>query len=50
MTLTKKIEIKRQQMLDLASKYGLTFSETVQCSQELDKLILVQIKNSFHYR
>lgn len=34
-----KIEQKREQMLTLAKTYGLTADVTVQCSQELDKLL-----------
>ncbi|WP_078553376.1 aspartyl-phosphate phosphatase Spo0E family protein [Bacillus alkalicellulosilyticus] len=33
------IETKRNQMIDLAEKYGYTSEITVQCSQELDKLL-----------
>ncbi len=33
------IEQKRMQMLDFAKKYGFTAEVTVQCSQELDKLL-----------
>ncbi|ABO65984.1 MULTISPECIES: aspartyl-phosphate phosphatase Spo0E family protein [Geobacillus] len=33
------IEEKRQQMIELALTYGFTAKETIQCSQELDRLI-----------
>jgi stage 0 sporulation regulatory protein len=33
------IEEKRQQMIELALTYGFTAKETIECSQELDKLI-----------
>nr|WP_096200843.1 aspartyl-phosphate phosphatase Spo0E family protein [Bacillus sp. FJAT-45350] len=33
------IEAKRHQMLTYAKKYGFTSDKTVQCSQELDKLL-----------
>ncbi|WP_289623467.1 aspartyl-phosphate phosphatase Spo0E family protein [Alkalihalobacillus deserti] len=34
-----EIEEKRLQMLNFAKKYGMTADATVQCSQELDKLL-----------
>lgn len=37
--LTFKIEMKRNQMIHCAKKYGYTASETVRCSQELDVLL-----------
>ncbi|AGT31032.1 sporulation protein [Geobacillus genomosp. 3] len=33
------IEEKRQQMIELALTHGFTAKETIQCSQELDRLI-----------
>ena len=33
------IEEKRQQMIELALTYGFTAKETIECSQELYKLI-----------
>ncbi|MBP3950670.1 aspartyl-phosphate phosphatase Spo0E family protein [Bacillus sp. YZJH907-2] len=40
-----KIEEKRSEMLSSAKKYGFTSEITVQCSQELDKLLnAVQMK------
>jgi len=39
MILTRAIELKRKQMVNLASKHGFTSHATVKCSQELDQLI-----------
>lgn len=36
---TESINEKRQEMIDLAFEKGFTDSETVQCSQELDRLL-----------
>lgn len=36
-----EIERKRIEMLKFAKKYGMTAEATVQCSQELDKLLNV---------
>ncbi|EWG11544.1 aspartyl-phosphate phosphatase Spo0E family protein [Cytobacillus firmus] len=33
------IENSRKKMIELAATYGMTSSETVQCSQELDALL-----------
>lgn len=33
------IEAKRIKMITLAQEYGFTAQETIQCSQELDKLL-----------
>ncbi|MBE4909291.1 aspartyl-phosphate phosphatase Spo0E family protein [Bacillus luteolus] len=33
------IEAKRIKMITLAQKYGFTAKETIQCSQELDRLL-----------
>ncbi|QOR67500.1 aspartyl-phosphate phosphatase Spo0E family protein [Cytobacillus suaedae] len=33
------IEAKRIKMITLAQEYGFTAKETIQCSQELDKLL-----------
>lgn len=42
-----EIELKRLQMLKFAKKYGMTAEATVQCSQELDKLLnLLQIPST----
>jgi hypothetical protein len=34
-----EIEKKRQQLIDLAAKHGLTSSQTLRCSRELDHLL-----------
>ncbi|WP_191562367.1 aspartyl-phosphate phosphatase Spo0E family protein [Metabacillus idriensis] len=39
-----EIDIHRQMLLDAAKEHGLNSSETVRCSQELDALILKQMK------
>ncbi|MFC0559974.1 aspartyl-phosphate phosphatase Spo0E family protein [Halalkalibacter alkalisediminis] len=42
-----EIEQKRLQMLKFAKKYGMTAEATVQCSQELDKLLnLLQLPST----
>ncbi|WP_332693111.1 aspartyl-phosphate phosphatase Spo0E family protein [Halalkalibacter lacteus] len=41
-----EIEQKRLQMLILAKKYGMTAKVTIQCSQELDKLLNLIQRNS----
>jgi hypothetical protein len=41
-----EIEQKRLQMLNLAKKYGMTAKVTVECSQELDKLLNLLQRNS----
>lgn len=38
------IELKRQKMMKLADRYGYSASQTVKCSQELDKLINIHQK------
>jgi len=40
------IEEKRQEMIELALLYGFTARETVQCSQELDQLLNIQLKET----
>ncbi len=40
------IEKKRQQMIELALTYGFTAKETLQCSQELDELINLYVKET----
>ncbi|MED5051820.1 aspartyl-phosphate phosphatase Spo0E family protein [Anoxybacillus rupiensis] len=40
------IEEKRQQMIELALTYGLTAKETIQCSQELDELLNIQLREA----
>lgn len=37
--LLNLIEIYRNEMFDLANKYGPTSEETVECSQQLDLLL-----------
>ncbi|MED3646006.1 aspartyl-phosphate phosphatase Spo0E family protein [Halalkalibacterium halodurans] len=43
--VVKQIEKKREQMLNLAAKYGLTAEITVSCSQELDRLLNIVQKH-----
>jgi stage 0 sporulation regulatory protein len=40
------IEEKRQQMIELALIYGFTANETVKCSQELDQLLNIQLRET----
>jgi hypothetical protein len=44
-TLSKKIENTRLEMIRLAKTLGLSSSETVQCSQKLDDLLLLWQKS-----
>lgn len=37
--LERVIEAKRNEMIYIADKFGLTSLNTIQCSQELDKLL-----------
>ncbi|MEH6945387.1 aspartyl-phosphate phosphatase Spo0E family protein [Bacillus sp. JJ722] len=46
--LLQQIEIKRKELVKIASEYGLNSSTTLQYSQELDYL-LNQYNNSFNY-
>ncbi|KZZ84569.1 MULTISPECIES: aspartyl-phosphate phosphatase Spo0E family protein [Bacillaceae] len=39
-----EIESKRKTLIDLAQKYGLNSDVTLKCSQELDHLLLQEIK------
>lgn len=38
------IELKRQNLIKTALRYGLNSVETIECSQELDTLLLQEIK------
>ena len=42
--LEQAIEKKRKKMIHLADVYGYTSPKTIKCSQELDKLINIQLK------
>ncbi|MBM7604138.1 hypothetical protein JOC75_002111 [Metabacillus crassostreae] len=42
--IVNEIEQKRKTLLRMAKRYGLNSKETVRCSQELDVLLLKQIK------
>ncbi|WP_102345027.1 aspartyl-phosphate phosphatase Spo0E family protein [Bacillus sp. Marseille-P3661] len=37
--IRKQIEVKRKEMIELASVHGINSLLTVQCSQELDRLL-----------
>lgn len=43
-SLTNLIEKKREQLFYLSKLYGLTHPQTIQCSQQLDKLINISMK------
>ena len=43
-SLTNLIETKREQLFYLGKLYGLTHPKTIQCSQQLDVLINVSLK------
>jgi stage 0 sporulation regulatory protein len=38
--LMKEIQVKRETMIRIAEREGISSAETIRCSQELDKLIL----------
>lgn len=37
--LSTAVSFKKQEMIDLGTKYGLSDSRTIECSQELDELL-----------
>lgn len=37
--VTQEIEEKRNELFDIYKRYGFLHLETIQCSQELDKLL-----------
>ncbi|WP_240338414.1 aspartyl-phosphate phosphatase Spo0E family protein [Peribacillus alkalitolerans] len=37
--ITNEIEEKRNELFDINKRYGFLHSKTIQCSQELDKLL-----------
>ncbi|MDG5787520.1 aspartyl-phosphate phosphatase Spo0E family protein [Evansella sp. AB-P1] len=39
MSIQYKIELKRKELLNIANKKGLSSTDTLRCSEELDKLI-----------
>lgn len=42
--MINNIELKRQSLIKTAIQYGLNSIETIECSQELDTLLLQEIK------
>jgi hypothetical protein len=42
--MINNIELKRQSLIKTAMQYGLNSIETIECSQELDNLLLQEIK------
>ncbi|MED4403141.1 aspartyl-phosphate phosphatase Spo0E family protein [Metabacillus fastidiosus] len=48
MILLTEIELKRKHLISTAKRFGLNAAETIQCSQELDTLILQQLKLTNH--
>ncbi|MGP4082843.1 aspartyl-phosphate phosphatase Spo0E family protein [Bacillus sp. Marseille-Q3570] len=48
--LVHTIERKREQMLETARVYGMSSSETLKCSQELDKLLQLHLANNIRER
>lgn len=44
MILLTEIELKRKHLINTAKQFGFHAEETIQCSQELDTLLLQQIK------
>ena len=48
--LLLSIERKRAQMLETAKTHGMSSSETLKCSQELDRLIQLHLANQVRAR
>ncbi len=46
--LESKIELKRAELVHIASKYGLSSTNTIQYSQELDNLLNEYTPLQFH--
>ncbi|MBZ5751397.1 MULTISPECIES: aspartyl-phosphate phosphatase Spo0E family protein [Metabacillus] len=42
--IINNIELKRQDLIKTAMQYGMNSVETIECSQELDTLLLQEIK------
>jgi hypothetical protein len=42
--VTNDIELKRKHLIKTAMQYGLNSIETIECSQELDIMLLQEIK------
>ncbi|WP_286131792.1 aspartyl-phosphate phosphatase Spo0E family protein [Bacillus sp. FJAT-25509] len=42
--VTTKIELKRYELYDIYRQYGLLHAKTIQCSQELDELLIQLFK------
>lgn len=42
--IINNIELKRQNLIQTAMQYGLNSVKTIECSQELDTLLLQEIK------
>ncbi|MGM0874556.1 MAG: aspartyl-phosphate phosphatase Spo0E family protein [Bacillota bacterium] len=42
--VANEIELKRKHLIKTAKQFGLNSIETIQCSQELDTLLLQEIK------
>lgn len=42
--MNSKIEEMRITLIETAQKYGMNSKETIQCSQELDSLLNIRIK------
>ncbi|MFS0662633.1 aspartyl-phosphate phosphatase Spo0E family protein [Bacillus mojavensis] len=42
--MNRKIEELRVMLIKTAQKYGMNSKETIQCSQELDSLLNIRIK------
>ncbi|WP_349410312.1 aspartyl-phosphate phosphatase Spo0E family protein [Pseudalkalibacillus sp. SCS-8] len=48
--LSLTIERKRAQMLETAKIYGMSSTETLKCSQELDRLLHLHLSNQLRDR
>lgn len=46
--LVKEIEKKRKQLVEIVKKHGLTSTQSLQCSQELDRLIETYQHNRYN--
>ncbi|MCD7034903.1 aspartyl-phosphate phosphatase Spo0E family protein [Metabacillus sp. GX 13764] len=47
--MVNEIEAKRKDLIDTARLYGLNAKATIACSQELDELLLKEIKLQSKY-
>ena len=44
--IKQEVEKKRMELLDVSNQYGIHHSKTIQCSQELDKILTFYFKRN----